>query len=416
MIRKHLLRNAAPAQTTETGGTAKIPVTVPPSRTPPPEVLKREFKIESDEEESDMLGADTSRIVHDTKTVRNTPAAPPVEEVKKEAAKIAEEPPKKVEQPKTEEKKVEEPPKKEEKKEDIKPSGPDLLGLNKAKQTAEKKEIKQRDLTGYPENEAKLLQQMSNEAFEYVAPILKAQREKQTANNGVIFQHPNAYVLHPDFQRVQTEAAYAKAESSAWNEQLMNIRAGKKWTPLTGVDEKTGKFIYGAEREPSLQDEEVVRAALYKCQQVEQQNVAALQSMPQQFQSIVNNDNVAINTERAKRFDWVANPELLKHELELVNGDGSVTKKTIGDIRNDFNSILPPYWRGTIMAEVGADLFAAVNALAVRLRAAEAGKQVAETLKEEAKHVQPTGAGLTAGRRPEPKYGVTEFNLDGLPD
>ena len=242
--------------------------------------------------------------------------------------------------------------------------------------------------------------------------MLKAKPATQAAPaNQHFFQHPQAYVLHPDYQRITSEHQYANAEANAWMEQLVKIEEGEEWTPLIGVDQKTGKFIYGDKRKPTIQDKEAVRSSMMRCQQVAQGAQAQLQMMPQQFQQQINTDLSAINQERAKRFDWVADPKLLDFEMELEG----IGKKKVGDIRNDFVSLFPAYHRQTPGVEVAADLFVALQVYAQRLREAEGNAAIQQTLKEEVKRVEPTSSTRQKANA-KGVNGVTEFSLDGLPE
>ncbi len=283
---------------------------------------------------------------------------------------------------------------------------------NKPNMLAKLKEKSTRDYTGFSDDQVKILKSMSNEAFAYVAPLLKAPKQAAAPpTNQQFFQHPQAFVLHPYYQRITSVGQNADAEANAWMEQLVKIESGEEWTPLIGVDQKTGKFIYGDARKPSIQDKEAVRSSMMRCQQVSQGAKAQLQIMPQQFQQQANTDLQLINQERAKRFDWVADPKLLDFEMDL---DG-IGKKKVGDIRNDFVSLFPAYHRQTPGVEVAADLFVALQVYAQRLKEAESNATVQQTLKEEGKRVEPTSS--TRQKAPaKGTHGITEFSLDGLPD
>lgn len=268
-----------------------------------------------------------------------------------------------------------------------------------------------RDYSGFTDEEVRTLKSMSNEAFNHVAPILKQKKEFEASKDAMFFQHPDSYTLHPEYQRVKERASYAKSEANAWQDQLIKIREGDDWTPLLGVNKQTGEFVYGDPRPGTMQDEEMVRLAMSKCLQAEQEAQAAVQQIPQQFQSVVQQDLKNIQAERSRRFDWVADPKLLNHELEIEG----VGKKSIQSIRNDFISLFPAYQQRTVGVDVAADLFVAMQIYASRLKMAEAGKQVAETLKQEATRVEPSN-GTRPRRQANGRFGVTEFNLEGMPD
>jgi len=376
MTLKRLLLNAAPV---EGGNTPTVP------NTPSKEELSGSFEI-TDSDDVDLNLAEPS---HNQEPVKQQ------EPVVKEPVKQQEPVVKQTTTKQTETKQQE----------------PSLLKPLLEKTTPEKvSKQPARDYTGFTDDEVKRLKSMSNEAFDYMAPILKQRKELEALKDTSYLQHPQAYTLHPEYQKVQAEAQYARTEAQAWQEQLVKIKQGEEWSPLVGVDPKTGKFIYGDKRQPTVQDEEMVRLSMTKCMQHGQNAEDQIRQLPNQFQSIVQRDLTGINQERAKRFDWVANPELLKHELEI---DG-VGKKQIADIRNDFIGLFPPYQRNTPGVDVAADLFVAMQIYATRLKQAEGGKAIAETLKKEATRVEPSGS-IRPRKTANSKFGVTEFDLEGLP-
>lgn len=371
-------------------------------RKPTASELAQSFDMTADDDSFIDSTPDTKVTVESTTT-----AAKPVEldqsVVKKEEPVITA--PVKKEEPaaKASEAKVELKKELEAKADEVE-KGPNLLGK------LPKKDSSTRDYTGFSDQEQYYLKNMSKEAFEYVAPLIKRKKEFESGSNTQYFQHPEAYTLHPDYKRATSEMQYAQTEARAWNDQLMKIKAGEEWTPLTGVDPKTGAFVYGQARKPTLQDEEMVRMSMNKCFGVAQQADSALRQMPSQFQNVVKQDQQVIQAERAKRFDWVANPELLKHELEIPN----LGKKSVESIRNDFIGLFPPYLRNSSGVEVAADLWVMAQIQSIRLNSAEAGKAVAETIKDEVKRVEPNSS-TRQKTAAASKFGIDTFDLDGLP-
>lgn len=363
---------------------------------PSPEVLKTNFDI-SESDESDLLGGPSSGTPAEPETKKPEEKKP---EEKKEPVVEKKEP----EVKKPEEKKPE--IKAEEKKEpEAKEEGPNIL-----KGLTEKKAAVARDYTGFTEDEVKALKSMSNEAFNYVAPILKSRKELEKLKDATYLQHPESYVLHPEYREKQRLVSQARREATAWQQLLVKIRQGEEWTPLVGVDPKTGEFVYGEKRKPTVEDEEQVRMSMNRCLAVEQQTAQALQQLPQQFQQTIQQDNQLIQAERAKRFDWVANPELLKYEVETDGG-----KKTVQALKEEFTSLFPAYHQRSVGVEVASDLWVALQVMSARLKLAEQGKAVAEVLKEEATRVEPTSGNRERKSNINGKHGVKEFDLEGMP-
>jgi hypothetical protein len=106
-----------------------------------------------------------------------------------------------------------------------------------------------RDLTGFDENEQKLLKSMSNDAFSYIRPqllekkklgeILAAKdRELAALKSGKqllpdnYYEHPNAFVLTPEFNSASNNMQLSQFIHEHWKKQLVNIRQGKDWEDL----------------------------------------------------------------------------------------------------------------------------------------------------------------------------------------
>ena len=266
----------------------------------------------------------------------------------------------------------------------------------------------QRDYTGFSAEEQAMLKQMSNPAFDFVSKMAKERKELEKLRGATVFQHPQGYILDPDFQKHNEDMQYANAEYRHWQAQLEKVKLGEKWTPLLKWD-ANGQPVYGAEQDPTGRDEEQIRLAMNQCMQVSNNAQAQAQQYVGNFHQRVMADNQAIMAEQRARFGWVADPKLLDEKLALQDGE-----KSIRDIKSEFIGLFPAYHRNSVAVDVAANLFVACIIQGMRVRQAEAGRQVAEVKTEEARRAEPTSA---ATRRPQGKAinGVTEFSLEGLP-
>lgn len=131
-----------------------------------------------------------------------------------------------------------------------------------------------RNLEGFGEQEKIWLQRMPYESYEYFSKLLKERKEVDTkykeekenltkritaleSGKQVLpesyYDNPNAFVLSPDFGKIQYNAQLSKQVEAHWAEQLRKIEKGENWIPLTN-DPKTGEIIYDDEREYSTDD------------------------------------------------------------------------------------------------------------------------------------------------------------------
>ena len=241
-----------------------------------------------------------------------------------------------------------------------------------------------------------------------MAPKLKEAKELSKLKTAQFYQHPQAFVLDPEYQKLQEDHAYFKMEADHWQEQLLAMSEGKDWVPLVGWN-KDGTPRYGQPQKTNKVAEEQVRMAMNQMFAQSQQALGNLQAFPARYQQQIQQDNVLIQEECAKRFGWVGDPKVLDATIETGAGN-----KTVKQVREDFINLFPAYQRNTVGVDVAAHLFAALQIYGQEIRELREGKKVAEIKKEEVTRAEPTSEvrpaaeGKTIG-------GVREFNLDLMP-
>lgn len=267
----------------------------------------------------------------------------------------------------------------------------------------------ERDYTVFNAQEQEVLKQMSNPAFEFTTKLLKQNKElEQQKGPATIFQHPQGYTLDPGFQQLQQQGNLAKYELGYWQDALKKMAAGEEWQMISGY--KNGEPVFEtALRKPTSQDQEYARLAASQCMQIMNQSQQQLQGYVGQYQQKIQQDTAAMQAERAKRFGWVAKPEMLEDELELDGG-----KRKMKDVRNDIINLLPPYHRNSPLADLVADMFVGMVIQGIDLREARAGKKVAEIKTDEARRQEPSPTTRPAADV-KTINGVKTFSLDGLP-
>lgn len=136
----------------------------------------------------------------------------------------------------------------------------------------------QRDYSGFTEEETRALKGMSNEAFSYVKPRLLENKklaetisgkDKEIANLKVgkqelpasYYEHPEGYMFSPEYEEVAKQADVFSAVKQHWQQQLIRIHKGEKWTPLKGMD-KNGNLIPDVPREGTIEDQVNVQSFL----------------------------------------------------------------------------------------------------------------------------------------------------------
>lgn len=111
-----------------------------------------------------------------------------------------------------------------------------------------------RNYQDFPEEIVPVLRALNNTQFAKYAPVLKelhtranAAKELETKIADLskgpryFYEHPEAYTLSPDYQKIAENLNYIQFEESHWASQLQSIKAGQPWLELIGYDGKTGQ-------------------------------------------------------------------------------------------------------------------------------------------------------------------------------
>jgi len=271
-----------------------------------------------------------------------------------------------------------------------------------------------RDYTGYTPEEAGLLKQMSNPAFDYASKILKENKELQQLKSAIYLQNPEAFRLDPQYQKIAEDVDYFTAESQYWQQQLVNIKQGKEWIPLRGWD-KQGKPVFDKPRTPDDLAEEDVRQRMMQASQQAAVAKSNQQQMQQTYSQRVQADNQGINQVQAQKFAWVGNPEVLKQTVP-IEGMG---ERTLEQVKGDFLSLLPAYHRNNILADVASNMFVALQIYGSEIRKLKSANATAATKQQEQLRAEPTSTTKPANTTgvPASKYaGPAVFDMSGLPE
>lgn len=137
-----------------------------------------------------------------------------------------------------------------------------------------------RDVSMFEGEDAELARQMSNKAYERFKEVYK--HSKEVTKQPTLEDHPDAYVLDPEYRRAQIGVSYAQFEEQHWRRQLKAITDGDDWQMLS-YDEN-GKPTY--ETQPATEEAlEKVHEYLATALSVKQQKAAQAQQITEGFAS-----------------------------------------------------------------------------------------------------------------------------------
>ena len=255
------------------------------------------------------------------------------------------------------------------------------------------------------------LKNMSRQSREAYIKLVEENRQLSSLKDSNYLQHEQGYTLSPQYQELQTKDYLARTEGRAWEQALLDIKAGKEFRDITGFDANNNP-IYSKPRPATDRDEIRVTSNLNACIQAVRNNETTLQTFPQQFKQRINQDLQEINNERNARFAWVQDPKLLDYSVD-VEGQG---QKKISAIKSDFKNLFPPYLKNSVGVEVASDMMVAMIIQGAELREARNGQQVATIKQQEMSRGEPTSDASEATPSKLKEKGIPSvFTLDGLP-
>lgn len=279
---------------------------------------------------------------------------------------------------------------------------------------------KGRDYSIFSQEEQALVKTAPNALFNHLKDVLPKLRtenatlktELDNAKKGIVKvpdswnEHPDAYVLTPEYRQFRQAHAMVSEEEAHWLEQLENVENGRAWNGITGRDE-AGNLIKDKEvADNSVRSKDYINQQLALARQYKGQFSAKVGDLKTNHQK---NYQGAVNTirEGVKTYcPWTTDEKLLATEIEFENPETKkIEKASIGNTIKAAYNILPPVFRSHPLAEVFANTFV-VNAIAQqKLRLLQGQVKVKTINNADQLEAEPVGA--TKGN-PKPLAGKKE--------
>lgn len=227
----------------------------------------------------------------------------------------------------------------EAKKEDKK-AAPDKVEDKKVTTNTNKQSpIIARDYAGLPSEEADLLKHVSNQAFNYLKPVLLekkklgeviAAKDKEIVNlksgkqmmPDSYFEHPQAFVLSPEYNEASNTINTLTFVQTHWKQQMARIRKGEEWQGLQ-IDDKTGRIAYGKPQVATPEAEADVLTYLQSVNnqvQTSQQNLINIQNNFRARHDVATNIIKQAEKEHFAVYDDPKHPmqPMIKHLMENI--------------------------------------------------------------------------------------------------
>lgn len=266
------------------------------------------------------------------------------------------------------------------------------------------------DYSKYSPQQVTYLKNMSREAREFTANLIKETTELGKLKDSNYLQHPEAYVLDPGFRELNENSNKALNEAHHYEQQLSLCKQGKPIRDIQGYD-KDGKLVMGPELQPSDEMEEKLRMNVSQAHNFINGINTQLKEYPNKYSSRVKGDMAAIENHRNTIFEWNKNPELLEYSVEMEDG----SDKSIKSIRDDYVNMWPQYMRNDPRTKAGGDLMASLVLVRAELRELGKSKSIATTKQSEKERVEPNSTTKPAPKNSQEINGVKEFSSKDMP-
>lgn len=280
-------------------------------------------------------------------------------------------------------------------------------GLIRPKGTQQKAAPDARDYSGFNADEVATLKKMTNDAFNYAAPLLREAKTLKQAKQDSYLTHPQAYTLTPEYAQANRNVALADFEANHYKEQLLNIRAGRKWTVFNGFNDKNVPQ-YSEPQDATDTADINVSNALSQLMARSQEFTTARDNLTGTFQQRMNQEVANINQERARRFAWAADPKVLE---DKVNVGGQIGEQTVGQIKQTFKGLFSPIHHSHPVMEVASDLFAALQIIGAENRELKAAADTKQVLKDDNAAAE---INVESAANGSPKGGELVFDARGM--
>ena len=163
------------------------------------------------------------------------------------------------------------------------------------------------------------------------------------------------------------------------------MKLGKTIKKFEGWDNKTGAEIYGSEIQPTDSLEEKIRMDVIKLNGTAQDLQSRMRLFAQGFQKQAKDDTAAIQSERARRFPWIADPKLMDYSVNFNGHDMKISK-----IREDIISLFPTYKHHDEAVQTVGDMMVGLIIKDAEIAELRGAKQVEAVKVKEEEKVEPS--------------------------
>jgi hypothetical protein len=290
-----------------------------------------------------------------------------------------------------------------------------------AKNTVSDKQDKdkgKRDYTVFEEEDAKFLKEKGpNHVYDYLKermPKLYAVKKEnaelkvalENAQKGIVkipdsyIEHPDAYVLTPEYRELSSNIRMAIGEEQHWLQQAQNIEEGKPWQNIMGYDPKTGRMVLSEPIESDFKGKDAVNSNLQTVRNYKTQFQQGLQTIKGTHVQSYKASIEEVTSACAKHFPWVTNKEVLETKIPVINPTtGKTEEVSPADLFQQGINMLKPSLRTNPLAQVFANSFVMMALQNTKIKHYEAQLKVTKQNKDDSEAAEVGGGGKSASTR-----------------
>ena len=284
-----------------------------------------------------------------------------------------------------------------------------------------------RDYTNFPEAIRPLVKKLPNQVFDFVKELYPKLTKSESdlaevrgklaeAEKGIVkipdsyHEHPNAFILDPQFQTTHGNLTKAEFEAQFYTTQLEQLESGEPIQYLAGYD-KSGNPVYGDKiARPSAKDKVKLASNVSLAHNYAAQFSQQIESIQKNFSTRHKQETDRITSVMTKLIPWEAEPKLL--DDVVVNEKGE--KSNVKTFLSKYMEAVPPVFQNHVMSKAWVNTMMVNFLLNQEMAKLRSELDIAKTNQNHQSQAQPTGQ--FANATSASKFNTKTFNAKDMDD
>jgi hypothetical protein len=264
-----------------------------------------------------------------------------------------------------------------------------------------------------------LLKSELPKAYQLEKENKELQQKYEDASKGLVrmpesyAEHPNAYILTPEYSKYRSAVKRADDEASHWIEQLEKIENGEEWQDIVGRNEDGSLKLTDPIKSEGVQAKHkvAVQQALNKVTNYREQFATKMEELKSNHVISYKKAKDAVTEECKARFPWLTNDKMMEQHIEVEIGKPTVSIK---DTLSGVIALVDPRFRAHPMTEMFANLVVANLIASQKIRVYESQLKINTQIKKDDETAEPSSKGKAAGAKKVVEGGNTVPSTDDM--